>query len=234
MAVLEWVASILHRGEHATFDARRYWETRHRDLAGKLAAVGHRNLTEQDNAQQYRVKREQISAMMERHVPRGERPSLLEAGCGCGVLTPHFLEMGFDVTAIDFSAKAIEQAKRRAPSARFRVASLSDFDLHQRFDAIAVIDVLLHIVDDSAWRSALVSLARHLKPDGKLILLDTLRDVDDSPEHCRFRPLDAYLEAFNDLGLRIAEHTTFQLQQENAVKDLLAVKRSVAADGATV
>jgi hypothetical protein len=105
--------------------------------------------------------------------------------------------------------------------------------LNERFAAIAVIDVLLHIVDESAWRSALVSLARHLKPDGTLFLLDTLRDVEGSPPHCRFRPFGDYRSAFRDLGLEIAEQTSFHLQQEDAIKDLLAVKRSITVRGVT-
>jgi len=225
MAPFDFVASIFQRGDTAVFDPQRYWARRHGSLAGQLAAVGHRNLTEDANADQYRVKVAQIRSLIARHVGRGEHRTLLEAGCGCGVLTPHFLAMGFQVTAIDFSRKAVTQAKRKAPQARFKVASISKFELGSRFDVIAVIDVLLHVVNQDEWRSALERLNRHLRPDGVLILLDTLRESTAAPEHCRTRPLEAYVSAFDELGLEIAEHARFALTHENAQKDLLALRR---------
>lgn len=225
MPLRDWVAAITPRGDSRVFDPLRYWEQRHRELAGNLAAVGHRNLTEVANAEQYQVKMSRIRSIIKRWSPPGERRTLLEAGCGSGVLTPRFLEMGFDVTAIDFSSKAVALARRKAPQARFKVESLCDFELKSRFDVIAVIDVLLHIVDESEWRSALTSLANHLSPDGTLILLDTLRESPNSAEHCRTRPLGAYQTALDALGLRIVEHVRFDLEHENSQKDLLAVRR---------
>lgn len=49
---------------------------------------------------------------------------VVDVGCGSGIAARHFLERGYDVVGIDASNAMIRLARRRAPRARFRVASI--------------------------------------------------------------------------------------------------------------
>ena len=64
---------------------------------------------------------------------------ILDVGCGAGVLTHHLSPYG-SALGIDFSGPAIELARRLAPEASFRVASLEDLG-DECFDLITVFDV---------------------------------------------------------------------------------------------
>lgn len=230
MAVKDWVASILTREAAVAFDPRGYWEDRHHELVGKLSAVGHRCLTEEANAEQYALKLTHIREAILRHRPTTLGGTLLEAGCGTGCFTPHFVDLGFEVTAVDFSPSAVAQARMKAPTATFHVSALRDLDLGEKFDVVAIVDVLLHIVDDTEWHKTLGVLATYLKTGGVLILMDTLVDDPHDAPHCRHRPLDVYLQFFESMGIELVEHERFLLAQENAEKDLTTFRKAASSD----
>ena len=50
---------------------------------------------------------------------------IVEAGCGSGILARRLTDAGYDVFGFDQSAAMIRLARRHAPAARFRVASLT-------------------------------------------------------------------------------------------------------------
>jgi 2-polyprenyl-3-methyl-5-hydroxy-6-metoxy-1,4-benzoquinol methylase len=91
---------------------------------------------------------------------------ILDVGCGAGVMTHHLSRYG-TALGIDFSGPAIELARRLAPEAAFRVASLEDLG-EERFDLITVFDVMEHI--PLAERPAFVAgLAARLEGDGLVV-----------------------------------------------------------------
>ena len=214
-----------HRNGGQVFEPQVYWEDRHRTHQGSLRAVGHRQLSDEANAEQYRIKESRIIGMIRRQVPQPYGKTLLDAGCGVGVLIPAYVELGFSVVGVDFSDTAIGQAQVGGVSAQFVVSSLASLELGRRFDVITAIDVLLHIVADAEWADTLSSLSRHLKPGGALIILDRFADHTDGwSSHCRPRPKDRYAATFADLGLQIVEHEQFSLEHEDVLKDLFAVR----------
>lgn len=209
------------------FQPQRYWEARHQRFRNRLQAVGHLQLNQLDNAKQYEVKRQHLVEMINRHVPQRKNLKLLDAGCGIGVFTKTFVETGFDVTAIDLSISAIKHARSAVPQARFIVTPLSKLQLNEGFDVIAVIDVLLHIVDDRLWRAALASLTGHLYSGGRLLILDHLQKAPpDHPPHVKTRSLAHYKAMFVNLGMNIIDHERFKLEQEDSWKDLIVVEFS--------
>ena len=213
--------------EDQTYQPLQYWESRHQRFRNSLQSVGHLQLNHHDNAQQYEVKRRRIVEMINRHVPQSKGHTLLDAGCGVGIFTRTFVEMGFDVTALDFSTSAIKKARSAVPQARFLVAPLATLQLDEGFDVIAVIDVLLHVVNDRQWRATLASLAGHLHSSGRMLILDHLKKVSpDHPPHLMTRSLAQYKAMFVNLGLSILEHERFKLEHEDTWKDLLTVEFS--------
>lgn len=206
----------------AAFSAREYWASRHQSHGPKLQAVGHRQLSEELNAEQYQIKRERIARCLRGQHPSAAGRRLLDAGCGSGVLTDLFVELGYAVTGVDFCEDAVTAARRRVPNASFVVSQLSELNLDRCFDVVTAVDVLLHVVDEQEWRETVLGLARHRNSQGVLLILDCLEAPHEkSPPHCRFRPLAAYTAFMHKLNLIPLLRERFELPHEGSWKDLM-------------
>lgn len=216
---------FLRRRCSRKFAPEQYWDTRHQTHQASLKAVGHVKLTDRQSAEQYEVKRSRLMDMIRRHCPETTSRSLLDAGCGIGLLTGAFVEQGFDVVGVDFSETAIERARAGGIRAQFSVSTLAGLNLDQQFDVITAVDVLLHVVDRREWHATLDALRRHLKPEGVLIILDWLdARVRRVQPHLRARSQRRYARALARASLHIVEHERFRLEHEGSTKDLLAVR----------
>lgn len=78
--------------------------------------------------------------------------SVLDAGCGTGILLQQILEKypHVQVSGSEYSPQGLEIARKRLPNGKFYVLDLSRDTLDERFDLVACIDVLEHIEDDYA------------------------------------------------------------------------------------
>ena len=120
--------------------------------------------------------RDQICALRglkttgKREVLRGI--SLLDVGCGGGLLAEPLARLGARVTAIDASAATIDIASQHAieqgVDIDYRVSTVEDLaQKPQRFDIITALEIVEHVADIDLFLTALTSL---LKPGGVLIL----------------------------------------------------------------
>ncbi len=93
--------------------------------------------------------------------------SVLDAGCGTGVLLQTIVEKYPHVrlTGSEYSSQGIGFARKRLPNAEFGTLDLSKQCLDRKFDLITCVDVLEHIPDD---RAALKNL---LEMTGKYLIL---------------------------------------------------------------
>ena len=119
MSITKTIRRLFRTDRESIFVPSTYWEMRHQSHFGSLKAVGHRQLSDIANAEQYETKRRHIAGMIGRYVddPRGK--TLLDAGCGVGVLTPTYVGLGFDVLGVDFSETAVRSARSRGVRAEF-------------------------------------------------------------------------------------------------------------------
>lgn len=77
--------------------------------------------------------------------------TVLDLGCGAGTKTKYLLKHGLKVVGADFSEKMIDIARREVAGAQFFVCDLHDIaSLPQKFDAVFMQAVLLHIPKDDA------------------------------------------------------------------------------------
>ncbi len=227
MTITKTLRRLFRFGQSPDFEPLSYWETRHQSHFGTLKAVGHRQLSDAENAEQYVIKKKRITNLIQRYVddPRGK--TLLDAGCGVGVMTSSYVDLGFGVLGVDFSDTAIRSAQASGIHAQFLVSPLDRLDLNRRFDVITIIDVLLHVVDDATWCATLSALNRHLKPTGVLVILDRFaRPGETWSPHCHPRSLAEYTEALADFDLGIVARERFDLAQEGSTKDLIAIVRN--------
>ena len=208
------------------FHPHRYWEARHHARRDSLSAVGHAQLDDETNAEMYEIKRVKLGDMIRRHVANPQGRSLLDAGCGIAMFSSSLVDLGFDVTGVDVSATALERARSREPRATFVPGSLETLSLGRRFDVVVVVDVLLHVVKERAWRSALAALAAHVCPGGMLVILDSMEHPSgDQPEHVNRRSLERFTAALASHGLRRVDHERFTLDREHATKNLVVFRR---------
>ena len=118
-----------------------------------------------------------LRAAIDRHW-RGDPDSIrplaakraLDVGCGAGLLTEPLARLGAEVTGVDAARDNVEVAKAHAAGAGlaidYRHGELAALGLGQ-FDLVTALEVLEHVADKRAF---LGELARHLAPDGLMVL----------------------------------------------------------------
>ncbi|MBC8166577.1 MAG: class I SAM-dependent methyltransferase [Bryobacteraceae bacterium] len=90
-----------------------------------------------------------------------DRGLVVDLGCGSGVLARQLGFAGYDVLGIDHSAAMIRLARKRAPSARFEHASITDFKL-PRCSAVVSIGEVLSFAFSETQETALDNLFRRV------------------------------------------------------------------------
>ena len=97
--------------------------------------------------------------------------SLLDIGCGGGLVAEPMARLGFAVTAIDPGAEAIDAARAHAEATGlaidYRVAAAEAVaELGRQFDTVLALEVVEHVADSAEFFSAVGSLVR---PEGIFI-----------------------------------------------------------------
>lgn len=137
---------------------------------------------------------------------------VLDYGCGVGRWTREFARRGAQVTAVDFSETMLSQARSRTEAAglstfcRFIRSDVTALALDRQFDLIVGVTVLQHVLNEEMLAEAVVRLASHLRPSGRLVLLEaapaapyTRADTDTF----QARPLGRYRRVLEAAGLRV-------------------------------
>jgi ubiquinone/menaquinone biosynthesis C-methylase UbiE len=131
--------------------------------------------------------------------------SVLEVGCGTGLnfryVLDHLDPQNGRLTGLDFSADMLERAARRVSSRHWDNVALVQGDattmsLGRRFDGILFAYSLTMIPD---WEAALRRACEHLKPGGRLVVLDFGRFAGWGPLG---PPMRAWLKANHVLTMR--------------------------------
>jgi len=96
---------------------------------------------------------------------------VLDIGCGNGKTTVALIQMGAEVTGIDFSPSAIEYCmKAFGDKAKFLVSDCNKLPFPDNsFDAVTIVHVLEHLVDDQLLK-AVSEIGRVLIPGGKVLV----------------------------------------------------------------
>ncbi len=154
----------------------RYWES----LLGEkfdLSGVGHPEFPESFNRALYQQMLRSVSAMVTAHGVRVADADVLEIGPGTGFWVQLWDELGADsVTGVDITVTAVDHLAARFPRHRFVVGDLGDAGAGEfgTFDLVSAMSVLLHIVDDSRFRTALTNIAAMVSSDGVVLLMEPL------------------------------------------------------------
>jgi len=124
-----------------------------------------------------------LGPILERECGPCTSVKVLDCACGIGTQTLGLAQLGFQVTACDLSAVAVErtrtEAQRRGLSVRAFVADMLDLAevSDGEFDAVICMDnALPHLESEEQLSRAAVQMRRKLRPDG--LLMASIRDYD--------------------------------------------------------
>lgn len=186
------------------YEPADYWSTRlSQDF--NLRGVGHIEYGAAYNDWLYRQKRIALDRAL---AGRSAGSIALDVGSGIGWVVQYLLDRGFRVTGCDIAQVAVETLGQQHPAASFFQLAVGTDPIprnDETFDVVTMIDVAYHIVDPSLWKNAVSEMGRVLKPDGQIVITDSLgRDSERQAEHVEKRSLGAWSDAAQAAGLRVA------------------------------
>lgn len=169
-----------------TFDPRRYWEQR-LSTRYTLGSTGWLSLGERFNSWSYAVRR-LVFTRLACDALNGKRSAhVLDVGSGTGFYLNLWQQLGVEqIVGSDLTSAAVERLRVRFPRATIQRIDIGTTELPlgpRQYDAISVMDVMFHIVDDDRYVQSLQNLAGLLKPDGRLIFSEIFVPQEYRSEH---------------------------------------------------
>jgi len=132
-----------------------------------MEATAYREMAEMEDRHWWFVGRRAIIDALLKRLPLQREASVLEIGCGSGGNLPMLAHYG-QLSAGEYDDEARRIAAERGIGRVARCALPNDFPFaDERFDLVAMFDVLEHIEDD---RASLIAIRRHLKDRGWLVM----------------------------------------------------------------
>jgi SAM-dependent methyltransferase len=192
------------RETQRSFDPTAYWQER-LSADYSLGSVGWITLGEPFNKWSYAVRGRVFTRAARDAVLAPENASVLDVGSGTGFYLDLWQRLGAGrITGSDLTPVAVERLARRYPTATIQKLDIGDRDLPLSpgtFDAISIMDVLYHVVDDERYVQALSNLALLLKPDGILLLTENLVSRQTRAVHQVIRSREWIISALGEAGL---------------------------------
>lgn len=147
-----------------------YWDAKADEHDGDAASMWPNNDL---NALYY----DEIAETYASQLPDFSGLDVLEIGCGTGRNTKFLVDRGARVTGVDFSAKAIERARKRfeGDNPQFRVQSIFEIDDDKKFDlAVSWGTLTIACRERAQLEDVMRRVHRALKPGGRVLLLEPI------------------------------------------------------------
>ena len=156
--------------------------------------------------------------------------SVLDYGCGIGDFSVLLSKFSDAVLAVDLSSDVIDIAKvsNSAPNVRYEVLEDGYPNVKRGgYDLVLAITVFQHILKDQDFVRCLKDLKLSLADGGRLILVDSFSDSNQSSEYLKFRALDHFLELCAYVGFVVDELFDFYHPVSSPTPCYLEYKSSI-------
>lgn len=198
-----------------SYDPRDHWARLH--ARGDLSSVGQSGLPADLNAWLYKALERRVRWFVRRYHALDGMRSVFDVGSGTGYWVRVWHDMGVPrVDGCDLVPAAVERLETEfgARGDRFVAADIGAPDPGLPagpYGLVSVMNVLLHLTDDEAFRRALANIAALVAPGGRLILVEPIL-VDPTYERpatetqtSRARVFAAYRDPLRAAGLELVE-----------------------------
>jgi len=118
--------------------------------------------------------------------------TILEVGCGSGMLARRFLANGYDYLGLDLYNEMLDIARREVLSDRFIQCDMRNLSFDQQFDAILITGrSLAYVIDNQGIIDTLQGVHKSLKENGSFVfgvfdanqIFDNFNDFEQNIEH---------------------------------------------------
>ncbi len=211
------------RGGQDSFDPTDYWQKR-LSASYSLGSVGWSSLGEGFNEWSYAVRRRVFTRVARQALAGRADANVLDVGSGTGFYLDLWQRLGVGhITGSDLTEVAVERLAQRFPGMMIEQMDIGEAEVRLpqgAYDAVSIVDVLFHIVDDDRYVQALSNLSRLLKAGGTLILSENLVPRQSRTAHQVTRSRAWILSALAEAGLVVAhEHPMFFLMNTPVASD---------------
>jgi SAM-dependent methyltransferase len=205
---------VCHHGS-MSYDPREHWSRLH--ARGDLSSVGQSGLSADLNTWIYRALERRVRWFVQRHRVLDGVTSVFDVGAGTGYWVRVWHDLGVSrVDGCDLVPEAVERLEVEfGPRGdRFVAADIGAPDAALRVDPyglVSVMNVLLHVTNDDAFRRALGNVARLVGPGGSLLLVEpilldaTYERAPTGAQTSRARAIADYRGPLEAAGLQLVE-----------------------------
>jgi 2-polyprenyl-3-methyl-5-hydroxy-6-metoxy-1,4-benzoquinol methylase len=185
------------------YDPIEYWTSLHeRD---DLTAVGQSTMPLVFNHWLYKLMAKRLERFVSAH---GLRPSaVIDIGAGVGYWVAWWMSHGASkVDGCDLVPTAVDRLRLRFPG-RFETLDISMASPPGTYDLVSMFNVLLHVVDEARFETALQNIASAVRPGGYLLMVEPIQTghgyVHQYPERSSSlaRPAASYFTPLVEAGL---------------------------------
>ena len=188
-----------------SYDPLEYWTTLHgRD---GLTAVGQSGLPTSINRWLYATMARRLERFASTHDLRPK--TVYDVGAGTGYWVAWWTAHGaVTVHGCDLVPVAVDRLRARFPG-EFDILDIAEGSPPRTYDLVSILNVLLHITDESRFEAALRNLAAAVAPGGYLLMVEPLqvgrgfRQIYPRGSSSLARPAEAYVRPLAEAGLEL-------------------------------
>jgi len=202
----ELAKTFLERG-----DAKGWFEALYAEAVGAAELIPWADL----------VPNPHLLSWLNENDPRVEGRRALVVGCGLGDDAESLAARGFDVTAFDISARAIDWCKRRYPNSKvdYAVADLFELPAEWREAFYLVVEVnTLQVLPPELRPAAIAAMVNCVTPNGTSLVIARGREPNEDRGSMPWPLTVSDLKPFAQSGLKLISFEDFFDQEDPPVR----------------
>lgn len=119
-----------------------------------------------------RVKADELVESCDRQLGSLESRSVLDVGCGVGLMSRYVGERFGELQGIDIAPGVVERAAEHCPTGNFQLYDGQQIPFEEQTFHVVFTVCVLHHVPPARWTSLVAEMARVLKPGGLLYIFE--------------------------------------------------------------